>query len=168
MAGVEGENGCVIVKGRHNDEDNAYEPQNEVELKRLGEFAHRGEAALIKGGLRSASCYACGRIEMLALTRRKWKSLLKEGVLNDQMTQDLSQKAAEYSKEAEARKDTSLEGKTDFDLDAMDENLGSDNGVGEEVPFDLTGEGGEGDADEMTFDLTGEGGEDSDDGVINI
>ena len=86
---------------------------------------------------------------MLALTRRKWKSLLKQGVLNEQMTQDLSQKAEEYSKEAEARKDKNLGDEADFDLDAMD----ADAGDGEEMTFDLTGDGG---------------GEDSDDGIINI
>lgn len=161
VASVEGEDGCVIVKGRQNNNDDSYQPQDEVELKRLGEFAHMGEAALVKGGLRSASCYASGRIEMLALTRRKWKSLIKDGVLNEHMRESLSKKAEEYSKEAETRREPEVGGEADFDLNTL-------GGDGAEASHGLDAiDNLEGDDGGMTFDLTADDG-DSDDGVINI
>ena len=115
----------------------------------------------MKGGLRTASCYASGRIEMLALTRRKWKSLIKDGVLNEHMRESLSKKAKEYSKEAETRREPEVGGEADFDLNTL-------GGDGAEASHGLDAiDTLEGDDGGMTFDLTADDG-DSDDGVINI
>lgn len=148
VASVESEDGCVLVRGRKNDTEESHEPQAEVELKRLKEFAYMGEAALVEGRLRSASCYAVGRVEMLSLTRRQWNQLVKDGVVSSEITNDLAEKALEHSKEAEVRKGATVEV-----ADAPD--LQETNGNNETEDGEIVEDGGE---EELTFDLTAEDG----------
>ena len=82
----------------------------------LGVFDYFGEAALLDGGLRTATATSVGRIEVLSLTRNTWNELVEQGILGPDIASVLTAKALEQSEERKGRG-----GVGDVDVDQDDE-----------------------------------------------
>jgi len=106
--------GSIKVSGKSGS--NFSGDEEEVELTALGVFDYFGEAALLDGGLRTATATSVGRIEVLSLTRNTWNELVEQGILGPDIASVLTAKALEQSEERKGRG-----GVGDVDVDQDDE-----------------------------------------------